>query len=63
MNEEQLDEYKMEIEARYDNYIYETEGRCASYGEIAYIQNLNEEELKEFEEELDEYERTKDNGQ
>lgn len=59
---EQLDEYRMEIQARYDNYIYGTEGRCASYGEIVYIDGLNEEELKEFEEELDEYERSK-NGQ
>ena len=57
MNKEQLEELQIETQSRYDNYLYETEGRGISYGEVAYIQGLNEKELNEFNEELDEAER------
>ena len=36
----------------YDEYLYKTENRGISWGELAYIQNLTEEELKDLEEEL-----------
>lgn len=31
---------------QYDEYLYKTEGRGASYGEIAYIDGLNKKELR-----------------
>ena len=40
-----MDEYRMEVERVYDLYLMETEGRGASYGEIAYIEGLNKREL------------------
>ena len=49
----ELDELRMETEILYDDYLYETEHRGISYGEIAYIQGLNREELEDFCEELD----------
>lgn len=49
-----LDELKMETENRYDDYLYQTEGRGISYGEIAYIQGLTEKELEDFSEDLEE---------
>lgn len=49
-----LDELKMEIESRYDDYLYMTEHRGISYGEIAYIRGLTEKELEDFSEDLEE---------
>lgn len=49
-----LDELKMEVESRYDDYLYMTEHRGISYGEIAYIQGLTEKELEDFSEDLEE---------
>lgn len=49
-----LDELKMEVESRYDDYLYTTEHRGISYGEIAYIQGLTEKELEDFSEDLEE---------
>lgn len=50
----QLDELKMEVESRYDDYLYQTEHRGISYGEITYIQGLTEKELEDFSEDLEE---------
>lgn len=53
MNEEQLDEYKIEVQRAYDEYLYKTEGRGASYGEIAYIDGLDEQELDDLYKEIE----------
>lgn len=49
----ELDELKMEVQSRYDDYLMATENRGASYGELAYIQGLSREELDDFCEELE----------
>lgn len=49
----ELEELKMETVSRYDDYLYETEHRGVSYGEIAHIQGLNRQELEDFCEELE----------
>ena len=41
-----MDEYKSYILSRYDEYLYKTEKRGASYGEISYIDNLDDKGLK-----------------
>lgn len=46
------DEYLMFIENIYNEYLEQTEGRNISYGEMAYIQDLDEQGLKDLEEEL-----------
>ena len=48
-----MEEYILNIQNKYDEYLMQTENRGISYGELAYIQSLNEKELKEMEEELD----------
>ena len=40
-----MNEFKQEVQSLYDEYIYKTEKRGASYGEIAHIDNLNKKEL------------------
>ena len=47
------------IQSRYDDYLQQTEGRGASYGEIAYVDNLRGKDLDDFEKELDEFEEKK----
>lgn len=55
MNElTQLDEHKLEVQHRYDEYLAMTEHRNISYGEITYIQGLTEKELEDFSEDLEE---------
>ena len=49
----ELDELKMEVQSRYDDYLMATENRGASYGELAYIQGLSREELDDFCSELE----------
>ncbi len=49
-----MEDYILEVERKYDEYLMKTEKRGISYGELAYIQNLSEKELKELEEEIDE---------
>ncbi len=49
----ELEELQMETQILYDDYLYETEHRGISYGEIAYIQGLDREELEDFCEELE----------
>ena len=45
-----------EVSLLYEEYIYKTENRGASYGELAYIQNLSEKELNDLYKELISYE-------
>ena len=49
-----MEEYRLHIQSKYDEYLMKTENRGISYGELAYIQNLTKKELEEFEIELDE---------
>ena len=49
-----MDEYILNIQSKYDEYLMKTENRGISYGELAYLQNLTEKELKKLEIELDE---------
>lgn len=52
MNKEELQDFKMEIERLYNEYLEKTENRNTSYGELIYIDNLNEKELNEMYNEL-----------
>lgn len=54
MSKEELEEYRLYVQSRYDEYIQATEKRGASYGEVAYIEGLNEKELDDMCAELDE---------
>ena len=45
-----------DIQSRYDDYLQKTEGRGASYGELAYVEGLRGKELDDFEKELDDFE-------
>ena len=47
-----MNDYILYVQSKYDNYLMKTEKRGASYGELVYIQNLNEKELEELEEEI-----------
>ena len=49
-----MDEYRQEVQMAYDEYLYETEGRGISYGEIAHIEGLNKKELDELYKEINE---------
>ena len=54
MNRNQIKEYLLEVQSKYDEYLMKTENRGISYGELAYLQGLSKEQLEEFEKELDE---------
>ena len=47
-----MNDYILDVQNKYDNYLMKTEKRGASYGELVYIQNLNKKELEELEEEI-----------
>ena len=47
-----MNDYILEVQNKYDEYLMKTEKRGASYGELVYIQNLNKKELEELEEEI-----------
>lgn len=47
-----LEEFRLEVQRMYDEYLYKTEKRGISYGEIAHIESLSECELQEFYDEL-----------
>lgn len=53
MNKEELTEYRNYVLSRYDEWLYATEKRGASYGECAYFESLTEDELDEMCAELD----------
>ena len=46
------EEFRLEVQRVYDEYLYKTEKRGISYGEIAHIESLSERELQEFYDEL-----------
>ena len=48
MTKQELDEYRGYVLSRYDEWLYKTEKRGASWGECAYIQNLNQKELDDM---------------
>lgn len=69
---DKMAEWKLEVERVYEEYLMATEGRGMSYGELVYIEGLDEQELddlyKEANEALDDLEqaeskRKDDNGQ
>ncbi len=53
MSKEELEEYRLYVQSRYDEYIQATEKRGASWGEVAYIEGLSEKELDDMCAELD----------
>ncbi len=53
MKRAELEEYKQEVVSKYDDYLMRTENRGVSYGEIYYIENLNEKGLSLLDKELD----------
>lgn len=57
MNE--LEGYRMQVESEYDDYLYKTEHRGMSYGELAYIGRLNKKELEALEKEIENEMRNK----
>lgn len=40
-----MNEFRQHVQSLYDEYLYKTEKRGASYGEIAHIEGLNKKEL------------------
>lgn len=40
-----MNEFRQHVQSLYDEYLYKTEKRGSSYGEIAYIDELNKKEL------------------
>lgn len=48
----ELEELRLEVERLYDEYLINTEKRDISYGELVYIQDLNEEDLNNMYNEL-----------
>ena len=53
MRTEELNEYRDYVLTRYTEWLEKTEGRGASWGECAHIQNLKRKELDEMNAELD----------
>lgn len=49
---EDREEYIMYIQNLYNEWIEKEENRNISYGELAYIQDLNDKDLKDMEQEL-----------
>lgn len=47
-----LEDLKIEVQRLYDEYLINTEKRGISYGELVYIQDLNEEDLNNMYNEL-----------
>lgn len=59
MNE--LEELKLEVQRLYNIVVDAQEDRCISYGELAYIENLDEKKLNDmYEECYEELKRIKD---
>ena len=48
----ELEEFRLEVGARYNEWLEKTENRNTSYGELAYIESLNEKQLNEIYKEL-----------
>lgn len=56
-------ELRLEAEARYDDYLYATEQRGISYGEVVHIEGLSRRELEDFIAEIDEAENKLKKGE
>lgn len=54
MTKEEVEEYRMYVETKYDEYLMETEGRGMSWGEVAHINSLKVKDLRGLEREIDE---------
>ena len=54
MSNKKLDEYKKEVERKYDELLMKQEGRGISWGELLYFGNLKKAQLQEIEKEIDE---------
>ena len=48
-----FEEYQLQVQSLYDEYLTKVYNRNISYGEIAWIQSLPEKDLTEFENELE----------
>lgn len=48
-----------EIQILYDEYLQDTEGRGISYGEIAYLNSLDEDELEDLRKEIEQEQELK----
>lgn len=53
MTKQELEEYRLYVQSRYDEWLQMTEKRGASWGEIAHIDGLSKKELDEMCAELD----------
>lgn len=47
-----IEEFRLEVQRMYDEFLYKTEKRGISYGEIAHIESLSECELQDLYNEL-----------
>lgn len=56
-------ELRLEAEARYDDYLYATEQRGISYGEVVHIEGLSRRELEDFIAEIDKAENKIEKGE
>ena len=54
MKKRELEEYRLLVSNSYDLLLRIQENRGLSYGEIAYVEELNYKELKDLEEEINE---------
>lgn len=52
MKKQELEEFRLEVNRLYDEYLMKTEKRGVSYGELVYIQELKEKELNNMYNEL-----------
>lgn len=52
MTKQERQEYNLYIQSIYDEYLWKTEKRSISYGELNYIESLKIKQLKEIEKEL-----------
>ena len=52
INKEDLEDFRLFVEDLYEDYLYKTEKRGASYGELIYIRSLSHKSLEEFYDEL-----------
>ena len=52
-----MQDYRDEVQSRYDDYLMKTEKRGISYGEVVHIQGLNRKGLDGMSAELDDFER------
>lgn len=49
---EEFNELLNEVQTHYDEYLQQTEKRGISWGEIVYLQELSDDELRDFDEEI-----------